>query len=165
MNVFDYFFEETKDLEKDFVLGNKETISFKELYNNSLKIASFLKENFGTNENIILISQNSLFFITAYLGIIKSDNVCVPLDYSIVQENFNFISITTESSIIFCGKQINSKLKLNKFRSIIDEDFVEKIVEDNVISDFLIDFESENLAKIIFTSGSTGEPKGVMISQ
>ena len=87
MNVFDYFFEETKGLEKDFVIGHKETISYKELYNNSLKIASFLKENFGTNENIILINQNSVFFITVYLGIIKSGNVCVPLDFSIEQEN------------------------------------------------------------------------------
>ena len=164
MNVFDYFFEETKDLEKNFVLGNKETISYQEMYNNSLKIASFLKENFGTNENIILINQNSVFFITVYLGILKSGNVCVPLDFSIEQENFNFISNTTESSIIFCGKRIKSKLEFNKFRSIIDEDSFEKIVKDKSISDFLIDFESENLAEIIFTSGSTSEPKGVMIS-
>ncbi|MEL4457153.1 class I adenylate-forming enzyme family protein [Lutimonas vermicola] len=164
MNVFDYFFKETKGLEKDFVLGNKETISFKELYNNSLKIASFLKENYGTNQNIILINQNSVFFITVYLGIIKSGNVCVPLDFSIEQGNFNFIANTTESSIIFCGKRINSKLELNIFRSIIDEDSFEKIVKNNSISDFLIDFDSENLAEIIFTSGSTGKPKGVMIS-
>jgi acyl-CoA synthetase (AMP-forming)/AMP-acid ligase II len=164
VNVFDYFFEETKGLEKDFVLGNKETISFKELYHNSLKIASYLKENFGTNENIIVISQNSVFFITVYLGIIKSGNVCVPLDFSIEQGNFNLIASRTESSILFCGKQMISKLELNKFKSIIDEGAFEKIVKDNSISDFLIDFDSENLAEIIFTSGSTGKPKGVMIS-
>ncbi len=45
MNVFDYFFDSTKDLEKDFLLGSKETISFKKLYNDSLKVASYLKEN------------------------------------------------------------------------------------------------------------------------
>ena len=29
MNAFDYFFENTLDLEKDFLLGPKETISYK----------------------------------------------------------------------------------------------------------------------------------------
>ena len=54
MNVFDYFFETTKDLEKDFVLGSKETISFKALYQNSLTIASYIRENIGENKNIII---------------------------------------------------------------------------------------------------------------
>ena len=164
MNVFDYFFKNTKDLEKDFVIGNRETISFKELYSNSLKIASYLKENFGTNENIILINHNSVFFITVYLGIIKSGNVCVPLDFSIEKDNFDFISQTTESSIIFCGKQFKSKLELNNFGSIIDEDFYEKVVRNTSVSDFSNNYDSKNLAEIIFTSGSTGKPKGVEIT-
>ena len=69
MNVFDYFFENTKNLDKDFVIGNKEAITYKELYKNSLKVASFLNKNIGYNKNITLINQNSVFFITAYLGI------------------------------------------------------------------------------------------------
>ena len=30
MNVFDYFFEYSKDLKKDFLLGNKEIITYPE---------------------------------------------------------------------------------------------------------------------------------------
>jgi len=61
MNVFDYFFKDTKHLEKDFVIGNQETISYQDLYMNSLKVASFLKKKVGTDQNIILIKQNSVF--------------------------------------------------------------------------------------------------------
>jgi len=91
MNVFDYLFATTQHLEKDFVLGPKETISFKKLHEDSLKIASYLKVNVGQNQNVVLISPNSVFFITVYLGILKSGNVCVPLNFSIEQDNLDFI--------------------------------------------------------------------------
>ncbi len=164
MNVFDYFFKETKNLDKEFVIGNKETISYNDLYNNSLKIASYLKENIGVGKNIILINQNSVFFITVYLGIIKSGNVCVPLDFSIEQNNFDYISKTSESKIIFCDKKLESKLDLKGFVNIIDKDIFEDIIKDQIIDDLDISFDSQNLAEIIFTSGSTGKPKGVMIT-
>ncbi len=164
MNIFDYFFEDTKHLEKDFVIGNKETISYKDLYNNSLKIAAYLNKNIGIGNNIVLINKNSVFFITIYLGIMKSGNVCVPLDFSIEQENLNFISKTTESDIIFCNKKIESKLDLNGFKTTIDEDGYDRILKDQNIIDLDNTFDSQNLAEIIFTSGSTGKPKGVMIT-
>ncbi len=164
MNVFDYFFKETKYLEKDFVIGNKETISYKELYNNSLKIAAYLNKSIGIDKKIVLINQNSVFFITVYLGIMKSGNVCVPLDFSIEQENLNFISNTTESDLIFCDKKIESKLDLKGFKTIIDEDKFDKILKNQNIIDLNSVFVSQNLAEIIFTSGSTGKPKGVMIT-
>ncbi len=41
MNAFDYFFERTSDLEKPFLVG-RENVSFKELHNSSLRLASWL---------------------------------------------------------------------------------------------------------------------------
>ena len=104
MNVFDYFFESTKNFEKDFVIGNKETISYKVLYENSLKIASYLELTVGVNQNILLIGHNSVFFIIAYLGIMKSGNVVVPLDFSIEKENLSFIKELVEGKFIFLTK-------------------------------------------------------------
>lgn len=164
MNVFDYFFEESKNLEKDFVIGNSETISYKELYENSLKIACYLIENFGTNKNIVLLSQNSVYFITAYLGILKSGNTCIPLDFSIEQNNLDYISSDTESSIIFCSKKVKSKLNLTKFSNVIDEDEFDQILEAQKAQTVDDNCNSQNIAELIFTSGSTGKPKGVMIS-
>ena len=163
MNVFDYFFETTKHLDKDFVIGNKETISYKDLYSNSLKIATYLNENNGVGKNIVLINQNSVFFITAYLGIIKSGNVCIPLDFSIEQGNLDFISKTTESKFIFCDKNLETKLNFKSFSTKIDENKFDDILINQNIIDFDNEFDSQNMAEIIFTSGSTGKPKGVMI--
>ncbi len=77
MNVFDYLFDSNKDFEKDFLLGSKETVSFNKLYNDSLKIASYLKQTIGEGQNVLLISPNSVFFLTAYFGILKSGNTCI----------------------------------------------------------------------------------------
>jgi len=164
MNVFDYFFKDTKDLDKDFVIGNKETISYRDLYTNSLRVASFLKEKVGTDQNIILVKQNSVFFITAYLGIMKSGNVCVPMDYSIEKDNFSFIKDLSESKTVFLDKKLTLKLDLRDFDQIIDDNTFEKVIKDQVIEDFKVDFDSQQTAQIIFTSGSTGKPKGVMLS-
>ena len=163
MNVFDYFFEENKHLEKDFVLGNSETVSYKVLYENSMKVASYLNDKIGKDKNVVVISQNSVFFITVYLGILKSGNVCVPLDFSIEQENLNFIAGITESELIFCDKKTESRLKLDEFEQVINEAQFVELLQYQQMSEFDNQYDSQNLAEIIFTSGSTGKPKGVMI--
>lgn len=164
MNVFDYLFDSTKDLEKDFLLGSKETISFQKLYNESLKIASYLKETIGENQNVLLISPNSSFFLTSYFGIIKSGNACIPLNSAIEQSNLDYVVDTTESTIVFIDKGLKQTLKFNPDIQIIDKnDSLHLIDSQKIISDSK-DFDSNRVAEIIFTSGSTGEPKGVMIS-
>ena len=45
MNAFDYFFENSKDLDKDCILGPKEQLSYKELYRQSMAFSDFLIEN------------------------------------------------------------------------------------------------------------------------
>lgn len=164
MNVFDYLFENSKDLEKNFLLGSKETVSYRELYTESLKVASFLNSNLGDRKNIILISPNSKFFISAYLGILKSGNVCVPLNFSIEQENLDFIIETTACDTIFIAKSARSKYQIPSHILIIEEEGLDQISNNQAVADYYVAVENDQLAEIIFTSGSTGTPKGVMIS-
>lgn len=164
MNVFDYLFDTTQDLEKDFVLGSKETISFKKLHEDSLKIASYLKLNVGTHQNIILMSPNSVFFITAYLGILKSGNVCVPINFAIEQTSLDFIIDTTGSTAVFMATSLQSKQHLSTSIKRIDEIQLHEIISNQDVFRFDSDPDKNSLAEIIFTSGSTGVPKGVMIS-
>ena len=164
MNVFDYFFETTQNLDKDFVIGPKETISFKKLYEYSLKAASYFKEKVGADKNIVLIGQNSIFFITAYLGILKSGNICIPLNFAIEQENLDFILETTASSTILLPSSLVSKLNSNDSINLINEAGLSEIIENYNIKGVNGDFDKNKVAEIIFTSGSTGKPKGVMIT-
>ncbi len=165
MNAYDYLLGTSGFLHKTFLLGNKEELSYSDLYCQSLKLARYLLETYGQNNNILLISPNSSYFIVAYMAIMKSGNVCVPLNPAIEPENLTCV-------IDFCGAKtalIAPYLESSKW------DIIEEVIYDydglyngnTSNSQALPDqngFDENRLAEIIFTSGSTGEPKGVMIS-
>lgn len=162
MNAFDYFFEKTSELEKSFLAG-KETLSFRELYSSSLALAGYLTKEFGQNKSILLLSVNNPFFLKAYFAIIKSGNVCIPLDPNIEKDNLDYISRLTEPVMIFMTRDIEKKIPDGNIKAI----FPDTIGNDEYKSSFPegTGTESdEDCAEIIFTSGSTGIPKGVMIS-
>jgi acyl-CoA synthetase (AMP-forming)/AMP-acid ligase II len=162
MNAFDYFFERTAELDKSFLVG-KENLSFKDLYNSSIRLGSYLRKEYGRNKNILLLSVNNPFFLTAYFAIIKSGNVCIPLDPNIEKENLEYISGLTNPVIIFMTRDIERKIVVGSVRCI----YPDTIRNDEFmppLADGIDDTNDQTCAEIIFTSGSTGVPKGVMIS-
>jgi long-chain acyl-CoA synthetase len=165
MNAFDYLLGESGVLKKSFLLGNKEQMTYDVLHDHAARLAAYLSDTFGQNNNILLVSPNSSFFIVAYLAIMKSGNVCVPLNHSIEDNNLSFVVDLCDARIGF----IAPSLKSGKW------DFLEHVMYDystlisgrkagrSTPSD-MEEFDGDRLAEIIFTSGSTGEPKGVMIT-
>jgi long-chain acyl-CoA synthetase len=167
MNAFDYFFENTSALEKDFLAG-PERISFADLYMDSLALSTWLRAEVGTGKNIILLSVNNLFFLKVYLGILKSGNTCIPLDPSIEPENFGYIASLTNPEMIFITDEVRKKLTADDYRLItpgIMPEIVRSVQPAEGTSGTHEGIDMKNiLAEIIFTSGSTGKPKGVMIT-
>ncbi|HBE40445.1 MAG TPA: AMP-dependent synthetase [Bacteroidales bacterium] len=162
MNAFDYFFENTNSLEKPFLVGREE-INYKDLHSSCLNIAAWINEKVGTERHIMLLSINNLFFLKTYLAIIKSGNICIPLDPYIEKENFDYISRLTNPSMIFLTEEIGKKLPVSDYKCIYPGEIegIEKRVKP---AKFPVNFNRELCGEIIFTSGSTGKPKGVMIS-
>jgi long-chain acyl-CoA synthetase len=161
MNAFDYFFEKTFALEKSFLAG-KEEISFNQLYRSSRSMAAWLTREVGQDKHIILMSVNNIFFLTSYLAIIKSGNICIPLDPGIEKENFNYIKELTDPSLIFLSRDIERRLGIPSDKYIFPDILSDPLPDGESLSEN--NFDRERCAEIIFTSGSTGKPKGVMIS-
>lgn len=163
MNIVQYLFENTRTLSKDFVLGNKETISFVHLYEQSSKMASYLSSSIGSNRNIILVSNNNNFFLVSYLGIMMSGNVCVPLDPTIEQNNFDYIRRECDAPLVLIEKRLLERIEINTSSTITDQDY-SVFIENRPLFNQVENFNTELPAQIIFTSGSTGIPKGVVLS-
>jgi long-chain acyl-CoA synthetase len=161
MNAFDYFFENTSGSGKNFVAG-KDEISFNDLYKTCMDLAEWINSKVGENSHILLLSSNNIFFLKAYLAIIKSGNICIPLDPSIEKKNFYYIKELTNPDLIFLTRETSLRLELNSEKSIYSDNLV--ILKNNGSKKTNQLFNQEKCAEIIFTSGSTGKPKGVIIS-
>lgn len=163
MNNFDFMFEKSSNLEKNLVLGTKESKSFKSIFEESSKLASYLRNKLGQDKKILIVAHNSSFFIVAYLGILKSGNICVPLNPSIEQDGFDFIKTKTKSPLGFFSEIVRNRL--NPPDDCITENIlVEIIAREYKMLPMEPEFDGERVAEIIFTSGSTALPKGVMLS-
>jgi len=162
MNAFDYFFEKTSGIDEPFLAG-REILSFKELYSSSVSLASYLKKEFGQGKNILLLSVNNPFFLVAYFAILKSGNVCIPLDPNIEKENFRYISDLTKPVMFFLTKDLEKKLDIGSSKCIFPDTIKDSGFKGSEFAEG-DEFDREACAEIIFTSGSTGVPKGVMIS-
>ncbi|MHC1733059.1 MAG: AMP-binding protein [Bacteroidales bacterium] len=163
MNAFDYFLERTSTLEKPFLVGREE-ITYKDLYNSCINLSQWIREKAGTGQHIFLLSANNIFFLKSYLAIIKSGNICIPLDPSIEKENFRYIHDLTLPKLIFLTPDVERKLELSSSQVNVlpdSEAFSASSIESGGLER---EFDRERCAEIIFTSGSTGKPKGVMIS-
>ncbi len=162
MNAFDYFFEKTSGIDEPFLAG-REILSFKELYSSSVSLASYLKKEFGQGKNILLLSVNNPFFLVAYFAILKSGNVCIPLDPNIEKENFRYISDLTKPVMFFLTKDLEKKLDIGSSKCIFPDTIKDSGFKGSEFAEG-DEIDREACAEIIFTSGSTGVPKGVMIS-
>ncbi len=163
MNNFDFMFEKSSNLEKNLVLGTKESKSFKSIFEESSKLASYLRNKLGQDKKILIVAHNSSFFIVAYLGILKSGNICVPLNPGIEQDGFDFIKTKTKSPLGFFSEIVRNRLNLPD-DCITENTLVEIIAREYKMLPMEPGFDGERVAEIIFTSGSTALPKGVMLS-
>jgi acyl-CoA synthetase (AMP-forming)/AMP-acid ligase II len=163
MNIFDFLFEHTSTLEKDLLMGSGGNKSFKSIFEASLKVAGYLETRIGKHQKVLLLAPNGEFFIVAYLGILKSGNICVPLNPGIEPETLEFIRQKTDSKTGFLSETVRKRVQPN-LECITEEQVHEIVSKDFPVQTAAPEFDEEQLAEIIFTSGSTALPKGVMLS-
>lgn len=166
MTFTDYVFEFSSKYDKTSVILENE-ISYKQIFENINKKASFIKnKKLSKKDAILLVSDNSNFFIENYFGIIKSGVICVPINPALNSNEIKYIIDSLNIKLIFTQDKF-----LGKINELI-HDYVEiyteysecnftGICESNYGEDINI---KEDVAVILFTSGSTGSPKGVMLT-
>jgi long-chain acyl-CoA synthetase len=162
MNFVRYLLETTRDPEKLFILGDHGTSSYADFIQKVEDTTSILFNRYGTMKKILLMADNTPFFIISYLSIIYSGNSAVLVETKIRKTDLTHI-IDTGS--------LSGALVQGKYRPYFEDtpfDIMnESILKERGDKEFFPhppDMQDDDIAVIIFTSGSTGTKKGVMLT-
>ncbi len=146
--------------EKEFILMREEKISFKLFYENSCRLAEYLKSNgIKKNDHItLLLEQPKDFFITIqalwFLGAIP-----IPINSRLKKTEIDNQLKISDSRFIISDKE-NSQ----SYSGIIQIKFDAKEYGNYFCKHTEYDYNPASIALMLFTSGSTGNPKCVKLS-
>ena len=173
----------------DFLLNGKEPArvalrllhtdySYGDLAAASDDVAKYIVQKGGQKrDRVILVSENTFFWVAAYLGILKAGLVCVPLPSALSPDDLDYILETTEARFAFLqhGFAVRNGSRIRQSILVTDSEadlaggqkalsFAELRAEVAQSDSVLPEVNPDDLAALMFTSGSTGRPRGVMVS-
>jgi len=142
----------------------------------SATVARYLTvAGFQKGDRLLLAGDNSLFWVSAYLGALRAGLVCVPVPTTIAADDLVYILRTTQVRIGFVQArfatanreclqtvQVVADRELPSFSNALS--FAKLKANDINPDDDRANIEPDDLAALMFTSGSTGKPRGVMVS-
>jgi len=162
MNFVRYLLEKNRDQEKLFILGNHGTLTYAEFGQKLKNVSSFLSSRFGTRKKILLMADNTPFFIISYLSVIYTGNIAILVETKISKTDLAQIQGTSSLS----GALVQDRY-CRYFENSPFDILSESVLPGDGNNDFFSpppDVHGDDLAVIIFTSGSTGTKKGVMLT-
>jgi long-chain acyl-CoA synthetase len=173
MNVIEFLFEHAQN-NRTAVLLEGEQFTYGEVLDLSRRAATLLKENgFQPGDRVAILSDNSLFWIQAYLGTLYALGVTVPLPFRIRPEqlpsllrwlgcNFVFVrslhlaaTLVQECEQVIFVEDLSRAERMSKVRNTggARDDSPNPPLPPN-----------DHLAALMLTSGSASDQRAVMIS-
>jgi acyl-CoA synthetase (AMP-forming)/AMP-acid ligase II len=167
MNISDYLLEVGKDNDPAIITEDGQ-FTYRDLRNATARIIEVLQENGITSTNRVgLLSTNSLFWVAAYLGILKSGAVAVPFPTLSMPDEIKAYREFVGCKVTLMQQRFYGKYEgaFNDGSPLIFDDCLNK-PPGKPLEDYLVaaDFDDYQEAVLMFTSGTTQKPRAVRIS-
>ena len=65
----------------------------------SAAVAAYLSTSASLGDRVILVAENSLYWVAAYLGILRAGLVCVPVPETIAPDDFRYVVNATGARV------------------------------------------------------------------
>ncbi len=140
------------------------SLTYKDVYTLSVKIACFLDEHgVGKGDKVLLLAPNSPYWICVFWGCIQRGAIIVPLNIQSTSEMVKKIAEQTGAKLFF--KHLHWKQEAPPHIPVYDIELIEDDVRSVDTAGFRkAELEEDDIAQILYTSGTTGDPKGVVLT-
>ena len=177
-NVAEYLLS-TKDPARIALQFSHSPVSYGTLADHAGRIATYLLDSCGAKkgDRVLLIADNSPFWVACYLGAIQAGLVIVPIAANTPVKDLAYLLDITDAKIvcaqssvvrtnpsIFDGKHLITDNPSSPAEEILSQQNFPAICTGGLPHQRYSPVEPTDLAALVFTSGSTGQPRGVMIS-
>ena len=164
------------------LINPKDQYSWKDTYQNIIKLAEDLSFMIKKSDRCLLISENRPEWMIPDLAIMLANGITVPAYTTYTEKDYEYLIEDCKPSVII----ISDETQYNKIKNIIKtKSFIKSVIsfeninyDSNIISikkifaknkfkekDFFnLQIKRTDTACIIYTSGTQGNPKGVMLS-
>lgn len=161
MNIIDFLKSNVEKYPtKTAIIDDERSITYSDLFEEVEYFSDSTSILNGKNV-ISLVSENSISFVVAYLGIINSGKIVHLIPPEISENNLSDQIKTSNSVAIISNSSI--KKKISSYITIKIPIYEFKEILSNYDKNSNKSKENE-IAYLIYTSGTTSEPKGVAIS-
>ena len=147
-------------------------VTYQQYFNDILITGKYLSAYCSEGSHIAILGQNSYQWLVAFMAIVTSGNVAVPLDKELDAAGIQDLLLRSHSTICVYSDSYSdiaqelaehSTVKFLSMRSL-------EQVQKSMNADFTMlkkwsGVSTSDLAALFFTSGTSGKSKGVMLSQ
>jgi acyl-CoA synthetase (AMP-forming)/AMP-acid ligase II len=130
-------------------------------------VAAFLTESGAQpGDRVVISGENSLFWVSAYLGTMLAGLVAVPLPPEIAIDEWQHVLRTTGARFAFLQRSFAERCRPDfEDLRIVLEDEMEHLKAGYSANGLPSSRAAgDDLAALMFTSGSSGTPRGVMVT-
>jgi len=160
--------------------GNKirEEITWKEFDERANRIANALIDRgIGKGDKVILLMMNSINWLEAYFGIIRTGAWAVPLNFRFSSSDIKYCADIAEAKIIILGEEFTERVEAIRSQLPTIQDYIfvgqnlpegmegfQDVIDEASPEPPDVMLNGEDACGLYFTSGTTGAPKPILLT-